>query len=171
MGSTSLNYKEKLAQVAQEATIHLLRLDEAFLTLQEKYKFPINEKGFESILNNDLSYADQIIYRFSKAQDTIRGKLFRAFVVAQGESAERPFLDILNALEKIRILMVEDWFVLRDLRNEIAHNYDSSEQKALGILNDIYKNKHELKNILDAIIRVAGINLGDNKLVRKMQQI
>lgn len=167
MGNTSLNYKDKLAQVAQEANIHLLRLEQACSKLQQKYGFPIDETKFNDIIDdeNDLPLADQIVYRFSKAQDAIGAKLFKAFTLYQGDDTDRPFLDILNSLEKSRVLMVDDWIILRDLRNDISHNYDSNPEKEITILNKIYGQKDELKNIVDAIIKVAGINLGDKKQI------
>jgi hypothetical protein len=162
VGGNSLDYKEKLRQVAQEATIHFLRLELACVRLQKKYGFPINEEKFDSIMNddNDSPLADQVIYRFSKAQDTVGAKLFKAFVLSQGDDTERPFLDISNSLEKASVLMVADWIELCDLRNDISHNYGSNTEQTLKILNDIYEHKNELKNILDAVVRVAGISLG-----------
>lgn len=162
MESTSVVHKERLLQVVKEVAVHLLRIDEAFEKLKEKYNFPLSEQDFARILKFDLAYADQIIYRFSKAQDSIGAKLLKIFIISQGESAEQPFLDILNSLEKMHILIVEDWFVLRDLRNEIAHNYECEQAKAMGIINNIYSHKNELKNILDAVVKVSGIKL-DNK--------
>lgn len=158
MGSSSLDYKEKLRQVAQEANIHLLRLEVACKKLQTKYGFPIDEQKFISIIDdeNDLSFADQIVYRFSKAQDAIGAKLFKAFMLYQGDDTDRPFLDILNSLEKARVLMVDNWITLRDLRNDISHNYDSNPENSIRILNDIYQHKSELKDILESIMRVAG---------------
>ena len=44
---------------------------------------PIAQKQFAELLTNriELAFADQIIYRFSKAQDTIGAKLFKAFLL------------------------------------------------------------------------------------------
>jgi len=165
MGNSPLDYKEKLKQVAQEASVHLMRLENAFVKLHKKYTFPIDINKFKTIINdeNDLPLADQIIYRFSKAQDTVGAKLFKAFMLYQGDDAERPFLDILNSLEKSKVLMVSDWIELRDLRNDISHNYDSKPENAVNILNDIFKHKDELKKILNSFIKVSRINLDDAK--------
>lgn len=150
MGSSDLIYKEKLKAVLQEAAIHLLRIDEAFEELSNKYSFSISQDDFTRLLNNriDLAFADQIIYRFSKAQDTIGVKLFKAFMLYQGENIDKPFRDILNALEKLQILEVERWFVLREIRNEIAHDYENNQNHARNILNSIYHCRAELKAIL-----------------------
>jgi hypothetical protein len=148
-----LIYKEKLNQTLAEAHSHLIRIDEAFEELTKKYSFPIAQDTFCVLLNSriDLAFADQIIYRFSKAQDTIGAKLFKAFMLYQGENVDKPFRDILNALEKLHILDVDGWFFLREIRNEIAHDYEDNHNKARNIVNSIYQHRGELKNILEEI--------------------
>ncbi len=98
-----------------------------------------------------LAFADQIIYRFSKAQDSMGAKLFKAFMLYQGENVDKPFLNILNSLEKLEILDVDEWFELREIRNEIAHNYEENEATGRAIINSIYNSKNELQSILNMI--------------------
>lgn len=78
-----------------------------------------------------------MIYRFSKAQDTIGARVFKAFFLFQGENLDKPFLDLLNQLEKLNIMDVDQWFLLREVRNTIAHEYESHHQQAYEILNAI----------------------------------
>ncbi|WP_457560401.1 hypothetical protein [Caminibacter sp.] len=153
MGNQTLIYKEKLKNIIQEIEIHLKRIDEAFEELQKHLNFPLNENEFEEIQINKtlLAFADQIIYRFSKAQDTMGAKLFKTFLLYQGENVDKPFLDILSEFEKLKILDIDRWFVLREIRNEIAHEYESIENKAKDIINEIYKNRKYLKEILSKI--------------------
>lgn len=153
MGNSSLIYQERLAQTLTEGTAHLLRMDIAFEELSKKYQFPLDQKKFSLLIksNIDIAFADQIIYRFSKAQDTIGAKLFKAFMLYQGENIDKPFLDLLNTLEKWHILDVEEWFLLREIRNEIAHDYDDNQLKACDIINNIYQARMELWKILTQI--------------------
>ncbi len=67
-----------------------------------------------------------------------RQKLFKSVLLYLGENTNKPFLDILNQLEKIDIIDVDEWFEIRDLRNEIAHDYDNNDLTAMNILNTIY---------------------------------
>lgn len=67
----------------------------------------------------------------------------------------KPFLDILNRLEVIDIINVDGWFEIRDLRNEIAHDYEDNEEMVINILNTIYKLKMDLREILDAITNLV----------------
>jgi len=149
MGSQDLDLV-KVQHNLKEGFIHLKRVDEAIEEIERKYHFPINATDFEKILENriDLAFSDQIIYRFSKLQDLIGAKLFKAFLLYQGENVDIPFRDILNRFEKIEILNVEEWFEVRHLRNEIAHNYESSQNIAIEILNGIFETRNDLRKIL-----------------------
>ena len=149
MGNQALVYKAKVQANLQECYKHLKRLGEACEELEKKYQFPIDSDSYAKIMSGlDIAFSDQAIYRFSKLQDTMGAKLFKSFLLYQGENIHRPFLDILNTLERMGILEVEMWFVLRDLRNEIAHNYEDDEKVVIEIINTIYEQKHTLEQIL-----------------------
>ena len=153
MGNKTVIHKQKLEDGLNESYKHLERLNGAFEELLLLFSFPIKESSFKDITNSKqyLAYSDQIIYRFSKLQDCMGAKLFKSVLLYQGENVNKPFLDILNQLEKISIIDVDEWFEIRDLRNEIAHNYGDSDSMAMEILNAIYKLKDDLSSILLAI--------------------
>ena len=156
MGNKTLIYKQKLEHTLSESYIHLQRLNEAFNELEKGYTIPFDKKEYHTILNNiqALAFSDQIIYRFSKLQDSMGAKLFKSILLYQGENINKPFLDILNELEKMGILEVDAWFEIRDLRNEISHEYDENEETSMHILNMIYKLKENLNKILESINRL-----------------
>jgi len=153
MGSKTLVYRVKVEENLKQSYTHLKRLNDAFAQLQSRYKFPIDKNAYTKMMDSiqDLAFSDQIIYRFSKLQDTIGAKLFKGLLLYQGENVDKPFLDILNQLEKIDIVNVDDWFELRDLRNEIAHDYENSDYLAIDILNSIFESKKELEKILESV--------------------
>ena len=153
MGSKTLVYKQKVLDNLEESHIHLTRLETAFHALEEQYLFPIAKNDFDTLIKSSqmLAFSDQCIYRFSKLQDCMGAKLFKSVLMYQGENTNKPFLDILNQLERIDILEVDEWFEIRDIRNEIAHDYDGDDTSALNLLNAIYKLKKELSDILKAI--------------------
>jgi len=157
MGSKTLVYKKKVNDNLNESYKHLNRLENAFEALGENYTFPIAIDDFQKILvsTEHLAYSDQIIYRFSKLQDCMGAKLFKSVLLHEGENVNKPFLDILNQLETIDIINVDEWFEIRDLRNEIAHNYEDNNEIVINILNTIHKLKSDLKETLDAIEKLV----------------
>ena len=158
MGNKTLVYKQKVHDNLSKSYKHLLRLQNAIEALERNYIFPLSMEKFKSILERVeyLAYSDQIIYRFSKLQDCMGAKLFKSLLLYEGENINKPFLDILNQLEAIDIINVDEWFEIRDLRNEIAHDYEDNDGIAVHILNSIYKLKADLKEILDSIQKIVG---------------
>lgn len=157
MGNKTLVYKQKVEYSLDESLKHLSRLKAAFKELQKEFSFPINKNSYTEIVNNVqyLAYSDQLIYRFSKLQDCMGAKLFKSILLYQGENVDKPFLDILNNLEKMDIINVDEWFELRDLRNEISHDYDDNDKHAINILNTIYNLQDELEKILNNIQKIV----------------
>ena len=158
MGNKNLVYKQKLENVLDESFTHLNRLKNAFMELSKKYSLPLNIENYEKINSNiyDLALCDQIIYRFSKLQDTLGARLFKALLLFEGEDVKKPFLDILNRLEEMDIIDVDEWFELRELRNQIAHEYENNEEIAIKIINLIYENLIEFEDILRKIQKLKG---------------
>ncbi|WP_204305158.1 hypothetical protein GFV12_06625 [Desulfurobacterium thermolithotrophum] len=68
---------------------------------------------------------DSFIFRFSKMQDSMGEKLFPLTLEFLGEEIRnKPFIDILNKLEKLEILeSAAEWKKLRELRNLLTHTY------------------------------------------------
>lgn len=153
MGNKTLIYRQKLEDNLAESYKHLERLEGAFSALEKVYVFPLKKNDFTRLSSNvqELAYSDQCIYRFSKLQDCMGAKLFKSVLLYQGENVNKPFLDLLNQLERIDIIDVNEWFEIRDLRNKIAHNYDDNETLVIDILNTIYRLKDELAHILKQI--------------------
>jgi len=95
---------------------------------------------------------DQLIYRFSKLQDAMGKKLFRAYLSMVGEMDETmTMIDVLNKLEKWHLLERSFWKRVRDIRNEIAHNYDDDPEVTKLIVSQI---KEALPKIDEIISRI-----------------
>jgi hypothetical protein len=148
MGNKTLIYKEKLKKALNESEIHLVRLKEAFNHID----MPLDKKKFDEILQDNvkLAFCDQIIYRYSKLQDTMGAKLFKSLMLYMGENIDKPFLNILYDLEKMGYIRVEDWYEFRDIRNELSHNYEESDEN-YQIINFIYQNLDVFEDILKKV--------------------
>ncbi|MBU0560985.1 MAG: hypothetical protein KKG93_15630 [Bacteroidetes bacterium] len=102
---------------------------------------------------DDISYIDQIIYRFSKLQDAIGQKLFKAVLIFLDEDViNKSSIDIFNRLEQLEIIEnYEIWKDLRDLRNELAHEYEENENETAEKLNTLFEKKSDLEKYLNDI--------------------
>ena len=108
---------------------------------------PLASGSLEGLADETVSYPDQFIYRFTKLQDAMGTRLFPALVcMITGSDAPRPFLDILNQLEKVGIISSsETWQTLRALRHNLAHEYPDSSEQCVATLNMLFVEWHKLE--------------------------
>ena len=88
-----------------------------------------------------MAFIDQLVFRFSKLQDSMGHKLMTSGLILLGESAETlTMIDKLNLLEKLKL--IEDkqrWLELRELRNQIAHEYPEEKQTQIEAVNLLFE--------------------------------
>ena len=90
----------------------------------------LNVKQYNTLDEVQMSFIDQMIYRFSKLQDTMGEKIFPAILMLFGEDVKKlTFIDRLNRLEELELLYKDEWMSLRKVRNEIAHEYSFIKMK------------------------------------------
>ena len=84
-----------------------------------------------------MAFFDQLIYRFSKLQDSMGSCLFKQLLEALEEDISGlPFIDILNKMEKLSLLdHAKDWITLRQTRNTISHEYPFFKEVQMEELN------------------------------------
>lgn len=145
--------KNKLEETLGICEIHHQRMMFAYNNV--KKQFPLTETGFGSISGMELALFDQLIYRFSKLQDSMGTRLFKQLLEALEEDvAGLPFIDILHKLEQIKLLDdAKDWIRLRQIRNIVTHEYPFFKEMQIEELNllpievqklsDIWKKLHE----------------------------
>lgn len=123
-----------LAQIVRKEIRHLR------LTDQRLFPTPFTRKKAERLeADIDLSErVDAFVSRFGRLQDTVGDKLLPQYLNAVGE-ATGPAIDNLNRAEKLGLLVsAELWLTLRDLRNEMIHEY----MEDLGRLADALNKGH-----------------------------
>ena len=144
------SFKEKL----YECNIHKKRLQSARAKLEPM--IPLTLEVYEDIDDMFSMVIDQMIFRFSKLQDTLGDKVFSKLLELSGEDVKKmTFLDKLNRLEELEILTKESWMHLREYRNEIAHEYSFNQDEVVDSINLIYEKSNELIAILDTLQRFA----------------
>ena len=142
--------EEKLILILYECNKHKLMINNAYSKL-EKY-LPLTHKKYINFNLEQIGYIDQFLFRFSKLQDTMGEKLFPTMLFLFGEDfSKKPFIDILNRLEKMELLYKDDWMNLRKIRNDVAHEYSYNILELVQSLNDILNVTNDLLKIYDEI--------------------
>ncbi|MDN0051639.1 hypothetical protein QVN91_01415 [Bacteroides caecigallinarum] len=85
----------------------------------------------------------------SKLQDAMGAKLFRYILEHLNEDiSSLPMRDILNRLERYNIIpSVSEWIYVRELRNEIAHDYPIDDQEVVQAINELINKTDILLDI------------------------
>jgi len=132
--------RAKLASASAECRAHEQRIASAIKAIQSH--FPLSVAAAESMTDDAVAHLDQFIYRFTKLQDTLGTRLLPTlYAVLQADSFPKPFMDVLNSLEKLGALSsVSDWQYFRNLRNSFAHEYPDRPAQTVAALNELYSS-------------------------------
>ena len=130
---------------------HILRINEALNALSSI--LPLTSESYASLDSEQIRCLDQFIFRFSKLQDSMGAKIFRFLLEYLDEDVTAlPMRDILNRLERFQILPdANEWVYIRELRNEIAHDYPLMENDVVNILNELFSKVNTLYGIYDKL--------------------
>ena len=95
-------------------------------------------ESVEAISGAVLRLLDQSAYRFGKLQDTLGLRLLPGILDLSEEPLpeETPFAQKLQALERLGVIpSVNQWRLLRELRNQLAHEYFDMPALKAAVLN------------------------------------
>jgi len=78
------------------------------------------------------------------------------YAVLQADSLPKPFIEILNRLEKLEVLSsVDDWHYFRNLRNSFAHEYPERPEQTVAALNELHISWPRFKKMYERAIEKA----------------
>jgi len=121
------------------------------ITVSRNHLSPFMPLSVESYLNLndiDMSFIDQLIFRFSKLQDSMGEKIFPFILdLSKEDVKKKTFIDILNRLEELEVVDKAEWLKLREIRNDIAHEYSFNTDEVVDSIIAIYKASDELIGI------------------------
>ena len=145
----------KWNSAADECRIHTARLRTAMSHVAAR--IPVDETGLDLLTDEDAAWFDQLLYRFSKLQDAIGDRVFVDGLLLLGEDfRDKPFIDALNRLEALGLIPCRTWWMeLRELRNQIAHEYPDRRAEQATAVNAIYDRCSDFMRIVDAFIRAV----------------
>lgn len=137
----------RIQKVINECDKHLCRMNDAYQDMQSFML--LSPEKYQQLSKDQIQDIDQYLYRFSKLQDAMGEKLFKLIISRYEENTEKlSFIDVLNKLEKLQLIQsAEDWKILRQIRNDLAHEYEDDPDKIVWILNNIYSKKQLIENI------------------------
>ncbi|MCE3231208.1 MAG: hypothetical protein K0R52_1136 [Alphaproteobacteria bacterium] len=150
------------------AKIHADRLSTSVQHLQPK--MPLSFQDVEAFTFDEMLLWEMFVNRFSKLQDLMGAKIFKAVIDYAGESTDSTTLiDRINILEKLGI--IDDsavWKDLREMRNHLAHEYPDAPETVANYLNQAFSMTcvlMETLNRLEAFVETLRIK---NKMAQKL---
>jgi hypothetical protein len=109
---------------------------------------PLSVERYNILDEVYISTIDQMIFRFSKLQDTMGDKIFPSILELNGEKVKvMTFIDRLNRLEELELLYKDEWMNLRKDRNEIAHEYSFNQDEVVDSINLIFNRVDDILKI------------------------
>ncbi|NOQ29803.1 MAG: hypothetical protein GQ570_01640 [Helicobacteraceae bacterium] len=142
--------KQTFIEKLHECNQHKKRLISAKNRLKDLVPFDID--SYDNLDELEVSTIDQMIFRFSKLQDTLGDKIFPSILELNGEKVKiMTVIDRLNRLEELELLYKEEWMSLRKDRNEIAHEYSFNQDEVVDSINIIYNRVDDLLKVYNDI--------------------
>jgi hypothetical protein len=143
--------QERLLTSVQKCRTHLVRIH--YATQQIKELFPLTVDKYKNITEANIGNIDQLVFRFTKLQDELGNNTFRFLLEFLKEDITgKLFRDILNTLERLQIIDSSDtWLSLRELRNDLAHDYPIMIDETIDKLNYLVLQLPLIENILKNI--------------------
>jgi uncharacterized protein with HEPN domain len=128
---------------------HLVLLHKSVVALDYSYDkcSAIGEKE-EFDLDQQESF-EALTSRFARTSDILTQKVFKTLFILLQENI-KTIIDAANLLEKLAVLeSADDLLNVRELRNQIAHEYVESDVK--GLFLDVLRYVPEIKKIINNV--------------------
>lgn len=127
----------KLQPALAECELHRKRLHQAWADASE---FDTLKPGTSRLpTESEVRTLDQMVFRFGRLQDAMGTRLLPALLqLTQEWHDNEPFIDKLNRAEKLGMLPSADqWQLLRELRNQTAHEYPTHPELVMANLQQL----------------------------------
>lgn len=147
--------KERMERAFAVCDRQIQRIEEALSDLGMTMSMSVEEHS--DLTREQIRCLDQFIFRFSKLQDTMGAKLFRQVLAYLEEDVTTlPMIDILRLMERYGFIdQADEWATIRELRNEIAHDYPLLENDAVAAINELIRQFDTLKVIYGHLRKVV----------------
>ena len=130
------------------------KLEKHYIALKE-YKLLINELVeqkniydqfiFNTLLPQEKAILDAYLKRFSSIQDFLGAKIFSLLLEVSGINSSK-MSEVLYHIEKEEIIdSLDNWIELREVRNELEHDYPEELKEALNDLKFCIESFNKLE--------------------------
>jgi len=144
--------KKTFVEKLYECNLHKQRLMGAKKILEKT--MPLTLEHYNKLDDLTLSVIDQMIYRYSKLQDSLGEKVFSGILQLNEENVKKmTFIDRVNRLEELGLVDKEEWFSLRKYRNEVIHEYSFNKADVVEGINLIFQKIDNLLQVFDNIFK------------------
>lgn len=145
-----------LSDYVKVADIHAARLKGALA--QTVHWMPLTAESLSTLPLERVAFLDMLTMRFGKLQDIIGAKIFSLILDLLGEDAAS-LIDKLNKLERLGYIDKVNWWMdLREIRNQVMHDYPDDYDAIFGHLSQLILKADELLNFWEALkIKIAAI--------------
>jgi len=118
---------------------------------------PLDAQGLEQVRGDpgQMAYLDQFAYRFGRLQDTMGRQVLPLILEVFREPLpdNATFMEKLSRLERLGLIpSVEDWDLIRELRNGLTHDYPEAGAELAASINQAVTGARALLNVLDGAI-------------------
>ena len=153
--------RKKWISALDECDAHIVRIQIAMDHLADK--LPLTKEVYDFLDDPEIAYIDQIVFRFSKLQDTVGKKIFPLGLILLGEDVQGlSFIDLLNKLEALGILpSPSKWMEWREMRNDLTHEYPDVVEDRIDALNTLKNVLAEMLDVYANIRKIVNEKTGD----------
>lgn len=131
-----------LEDYMQVADLHAQRLNAALHQIEPFA--PITPQEFKTFSDQQVAFLDMASTRFGKLQDIIGARIFPLILEKLAEDAPS-FIDKLTKLEKLGYIADHNWWMqLREVRNQITHDYPNNYEVLAVHFNQLLQYSAEL---------------------------
>jgi hypothetical protein len=110
-------------------------------------------ENYEELPNLEKFAINALVFRFSKLQDLLGSKIFRAYLeFNKFDTRDKSFLELLREIEKEGIVDIDTWDEFRKIRNSIAHEYPGEEEETVEALELLIEKTHLLIQISEKLM-------------------
>lgn len=156
-----MNISEKRKLLVAQLDENLAILDKSVIALDYSYDKcrAIGQKK-EYDLEQQESF-EALTSRFARTSDILTQKVFKTLFILLQENT-KTIIDAANFLEKLEVIEnADDLLNIREIRNQIAHEYVESDINALFL--DVLRFVPELKKIINNVKAYSHKHLSSSK--------